>query len=89
MGRRYMDPHRTGEDRSTARATSITWSPDGRYIASGSDDGTVQVWEASSGRLLHRYTGHAGSVNAVAWSPDGTQLASGSGDCTVQIRQAV
>ena len=39
------------------------WSPDGKRIASGSNDKTVQVWDASNGRHLVTYTGHTDSVN--------------------------
>ena len=75
---------------------ALAWSPDDSRIASGSGDPfggsidqTVQVWEASSGQLLHTYRGHAGGIYSLAWSPDGTRLASGSSDQTVQIWQAM
>ena len=45
--------------------------------SAGGDDGTVRVWEAASGRLLHTLTGHTGWVRAVGWSPDGARLVSG------------
>jgi hypothetical protein len=63
--------------------TAVAWSPDGRRIASGSDDKTVQVWNAAAGNTLLIYRGHTGwlsSVQAVAWSPDGRRIASGSHD---------
>ena len=47
----------------------------------------MQVWEASSGKLLQRYEGHSDSVNAIAWSPDGKWLASASNE-TVQVWEA-
>ena len=69
----------------TGLVQAITWSPDGKRIASGSSDQTVQVWDAATGKLLFTYHGHAksrltGWVKAVAWSPDGRRIASGSDD---------
>ena len=57
----------------------MAWSPDGSRIASASLDGTVQVWEATTGTILLTYRGHAGPVWAAAWSPDGASIASGIG----------
>jgi len=64
---------------------AVTWSPDGYRIASGSADGTVQVWGAENGNLVYTYPGHFQSVDAVAWSPNGMYIASGGGDGTVQM----
>jgi serine/threonine protein kinase len=55
--------------------TGVVWSPDGKRIASGSTDHTVQVWEVTSGKTNFTYNGHASGVNAVAWSPDGKWIA--------------
>jgi serine/threonine protein kinase len=55
---------------------AVAWSPDGTRIASGSDDETVQVWDASNGQHFFTYTGHSTSVYKVAWSPDGSRIAS-------------
>ena len=64
---------------------SVCWSPDGKYLASGSNDGTVIIWDANSGQRLKTLQGHSESVNSVSWSPDGKYLASGSGDKTIII----
>ncbi len=64
---------------------SVSWSPDGARIASASDDGTVQVWDALTGAAPYTYRGHSSPVMAVAWSPDGTMIASGSQDNTLQV----
>jgi WD40 repeat protein len=66
---------------------AVAWSPDGRRIASGSDD--VQVWDATTGGNVLTYTGHhSHGVNAVAWSPDGKHIASAGGDTAVQVWEA-
>ena len=60
----------------SGKGYAVAWSPDGRRIASGSDDGTVQVWDAFTGQRLLTYRGQRAPVYAVAWSPDGSRLAS-------------
>jgi tetratricopeptide (TPR) repeat protein len=64
---------------------AIAFSPDGQYCASASEDGTVKIWQISSGEALRTLLGHAGAVHAVAFSPDGLFLASGGADGTIQI----
>jgi len=62
-----------------------TGMPDGKRIASGGNDGTVQVWDAADGSHIFTYSGHSDVVEAVAWSPDGKRIASASDDNTVQV----
>lgn len=60
---------------------NLAVSPTGAHIAAATGDRTVFVWDAESGKLLHRLTGSLRQVNAVAFSPDGSTLVTGeSGD---------
>jgi WD40 repeat protein len=64
---------------------SITFSPDGRTIATGSTDKSVRLWSAVSFQELVKLEGHVGVVTSVAFSPDGRTLASGSFDGYVKL----
>ncbi|HEX3643323.1 MAG TPA: serine/threonine-protein kinase [Ktedonobacteraceae bacterium] len=66
----------------------VAWSPDNKRIASGSDDKTVQVWDAADGDHAFTYKGHIDLVEAVGWSPNGKRIASASWDKTVQVWDA-
>ena len=63
----------------TNAVRSITFSPDGQVLASGSFDETIRLWDANIGEPLKTLTGHKGDVLSVAFSPDGQTLASGGG----------
>ncbi|KAK9849360.1 hypothetical protein MYU51_014667 [Penicillium brevicompactum] len=67
------------------RVNSMTFSPDGRLLASSSNDNIVRLWDTATGRLVQTFNGHSDWVLSVGFSPDGSQLASGSMDRTIKL----
>lgn len=65
--------------------SSVSFSPDGTLLASGSDDNTIKLWDVESRDEVATLEGHSLEVNSVTFSPDGTLLASGSVDNTVKL----
>ena len=76
----------TGHSREVS---SVAYSPDGKYLASGAEDNTIKIWETTSGKCLKTLEGHKQYVSAVSYSPDGQYLASGSFDRTIKIWDVV
>lgn len=75
----------------------LAFSPnDGKYLASISTDGTIQILDvatckASTSKCQQQaiiYSGHSDQINALAWSPDGSKIVSASNDHTVQVWDA-
>jgi len=68
-----------------AGVTSVAISPNGQYVAAGSLDTVVRIWDVSTGQLVERLRGHRDSVYSVAFTPDGKGLVSGSLDKTLKF----
>lgn len=68
--------------------TTVAISPQGDYVAAGSLDKSVRVWDARTGLLVERLDGvegHKDSVYSVAFAPNGRSLVSGSLDKTIKM----
>ncbi|KAG2073243.1 WD40 repeat-like protein, partial [Suillus decipiens] len=74
----------------TSTVSSVSFSPDGTRIVTGSYDKTVRLWDAGTGEPVGEpLQGHADSVESVSFSPDGTRIVTGSLDNTVRLWDAV
>ena len=68
-----------------AAVRSLAYSPNGQFIATGSRDVSIKIWEVATGREIRTLLGHLGSVSALAFDPTGVFLASGSSDNEIVI----
>lgn len=65
--------------------SSLAFSPDGRWLASGSWDKSIRLWDMRTGEVYSVFSGHNGAVESLAFSPDSTVLLSGGVDSTVRV----
>lgn len=69
---------------------SVSFSPGGIHIVSGSSHNTVRRWDAATGRPVGSHLqGHAGAINSLLFSPDEIRIVSGSHDKTIRVWDAV
>ena len=67
---------------------NVVFSPDGKHIATASQDNTARLWDAATGKQIFAPLKHNGSVNNVVFSPDGKYIATASRDKTSRLWDA-
>lgn len=69
----------------TGPVYNASFSPDGKYIVTASDDNTAAVWEAGTGKKIAELRGHTGPVYSASFSPNGRWVVTASDDNTAAV----
>lgn len=69
----------------TGNITAIEWGPDGKFLATGSTDRTVIIWDVSTRSKMFTFERHTESITSVAWNPTEHEIATAGNDLTIQI----
>ncbi|MEK8019583.1 MAG: NB-ARC domain-containing protein [Candidatus Parabeggiatoa sp.] len=64
---------------------SVTFSPDGKILATGATNGEIRLWQVTNSSPILTLQGHSDWIQSIAFSPDGQMIASGSDDRTVKL----
>ncbi len=64
---------------------TVTFSPDGRWLAAGGGDGKIRIWDVETKKLLQTFSGSSKAVTSLSFHPSGELIASGSLDGIVTI----
>jgi WD40 repeat protein len=73
----------------TARLWSVAFAPDGKTVASTSNDGTIKLWNVATRQVALNLRGHIGPVSSAFFSSDGRWMATSGVDATVRLWPAV
>ena len=76
------------EGQGVVSVLCVACSDDGRWLLVGGDDGAAWLWDAATGREVHRFQHNPGNVQSVAISADGRTVLTGSDDCTARLWDA-
>ncbi|KAK7689559.1 hypothetical protein QCA50_007351 [Cerrena zonata] len=77
----HDDSHKSGD----LYIRSVSFSPDGNYLATGAEDNKIRIWHIATRRIAGTFEGHTQEISALDWSKDGRLIVSGSGDRTARI----
>jgi WD40 repeat protein len=69
----------------TAPIVTVAWSPDGKYIASGSEDNIIILWNPENGKFIQMLQGHTQSIRSVVWTKSSDRLISCSDDGLINV----
>jgi WD40 repeat protein/DNA-binding SARP family transcriptional activator len=67
--------------------SDVAYSPDGRWIATTSNDGTVRIVDAATGKTRHVISESSAGLRGLAWAPDSARLAAGGWDGKVRVHE--
>lgn len=82
QGKKPVAPRMVGHQKGIIY---VSFSPDGRMLASSSFDKSVKLWASESGKFEGTLRGHVGKVFRHTWAPDGRMLVSASEDSTMKL----
>jgi WD40 repeat protein len=74
-----------GRQRHWREVEALAWGPDGKTLVSGSEDGSLSVWDAGTGVLRRHLFGHSSGVRTVLFDPDGVRLVSAGTDGRIKV----
>jgi len=83
--RTLQGPRQKNEEISPGILHSVAFSPNGKTVAAGGNGNIVELWNATTGRMIHILEGHEKKVTFVVFSHDGKTIVSASEDATLKI----